>query len=678
MILRSLLLALPLTVGCVHSASPQSAAGWPEAYGPRRVSVDLLRTYEGGPRIYVQALLPDGEPALFMVDTGSDTTAISQAVADRLGLEVRDTNQYLTGIGGTTRLRRAELSSLELNGMVVPDLSVAVAPQGLGEWAGGMQSAGLIGNDVWSRFLLEIDYPADLMVLHQPTSRRGPRSWSPMLFNGQVNTPIRVEVGPDHAPGQLIAQVDTGASDLIIADPAMISVVDEGYTEGLERLLGIGGSESLPPSQFLRTTRRVQVHHAALGGQEQDVDFSARWINFGDGSPVGPPGLTALVGHDLINSYRLWIDYQGGRFAMTPSRRRARQINGHTVLLAQEIARYGEEAPQRRPLRARLYLGLDQPEEAIAQLQAHLDEHPSDTESRVLLVHLLRGQGDHSAAWELLEGTDVGQLVDEGELVAAVNGLILEGEIEQASALANSAVGARPEEADAYVAVADALYAARDPLGAQGALREAMRVSQNPDGWLLRRARVAWAMDDRFTALTHLRTRLQVYPMEGSTLWVYALMTQDAPEHEMFRHDMDRAMARLHPTHRPLDFITAANHTLGDQDLARQSMEAGIQAHCVPTQDEALRANCEAWYWALAGVRLDDALANVQRALSIKGDRSDFLDTLATVHMSRGELPEAHRAAVTAARLSADDVYMLWQADRIGALVGEETASLAP
>jgi len=61
--------------------------------GPDHVVVDLLRTSEGGPRIYVQAWFPDGSLGLFMVDTGADVNVLSTETAERLNLDV-DPGRY--------------------------------------------------------------------------------------------------------------------------------------------------------------------------------------------------------------------------------------------------------------------------------------------------------------------------------------------------------------------------------------------------------------------------------------------------------------------------------------------------------------------------------------------------------------------------------------------------------
>jgi tetratricopeptide (TPR) repeat protein len=107
---------------------------------------------------------------------------------------------------------------------------------------------------------------------------------------------------------------------------------------------------------------------------------------------------------------------------------------------------------------------------------------------------------------------------------------------------------------------------------------------------------------------------------------------------------------------------------MGNEQAAEARYQQGLEEHCAPMPKGPAAANCRAWYDALAGRDLDAALRAIDAALAESGDRSDFLDTKAMVHLARGELGKAHEAARQAARMSPDDVYMLWQAERIGAL----------
>jgi tetratricopeptide (TPR) repeat protein len=262
-------------------------------------------------------------------------------------------------------------------------------------------------------------------------------------------------------------------------------------------------------------------------------------------------------------------------------------------------------------------------------------------------------------------------LVDQREIVATVNGLLFNGRTEEALEVASAAIEARPENGWAYVARADARLHVGDVDAASADLLRAAQLEQFPDAHLLRRARAALATGDRYGSMAHVRKLLQLYPFGGEFLWFYALLIEEPDEADTFRRDMSDAMARLHPQRRPVDFLVAAHHALGDQEQALALMREGVETQCAPIEDDASLDNCLAWFYSLAGVHGDEALMRIERALERTGDRPDYLDTKAMVHLARREFPQAHQAALAAARMSPDDVYMLWQAERLGEMVDD-------
>ncbi len=640
-----------------------------EFRGPDRSEVDLLRPTRGAPRIYVQAQLPDGEPGLFLVDTGADISVLSEAAAERLGMTDLEEGE-VWGLSGTARVRFGTLPSLQVGDMLVTGVHVAVGVPGLHDRFGYVPLDGLLGNNVWSRFTVELDYPADLMVLHDPSSVRLPRGSEPMFFRGRahIETPIELRTAGDRpTTKKLVAQVDTGASDLTLC-AATGQPFERDYTQGLETVRGIGASETLPPFRFLEMTRRIPLSSVNIGGASVELGLPARWMAYENRrtSTCGG-GMKALIGHEYLAGHRVWLDYRRGQIALRKSRRTPRQLNGHEVLYAQEIAARGRPV-ERGLLRAKLLLGHGEDEAAIKELLRFVQLGPDGAkraEARVLLARVYRHRGEHDQAWELLDDLDPGMLVDQKQVVGTVNGLLLNGRAADALMLAKAAVESRPDDGWAHVAHADVMLFLGQTERARTSLLTAARLEQYRDAHLLRRARVALATGDRYGSMAHIRKLLELYPGGGPYLWFYAMLLESELDTETFRLDLRRAMSRLHPHSRPFDFLVAAHAILGDEPQVDRWLAEGLAQHCEPMATGPEQDNCTAWYLALASRRLDDALVRIDRALDKTGERADFLDTKAMVHLAREEYDEARRAARRAARLSPDDVYMLWQAERI-------------
>jgi tetratricopeptide (TPR) repeat protein len=647
--------------------------------GAEHTEIPLLRPSPGGPRIFVQVQLPDGSKGLFLVDTGADVSVLTDSAAERLGL-VAEREVDVWGLSGSASVRAVMLPQLQLGEVVVNDIDVLVGVPGFQDRIGFMPVDGLLGNNVWSRFTLEIDYPADTMVLSPPGTGPGSRRSAPMFFDGShVHTLVTVTTKGDRSRDvDVITQVDTGASELTLCAATGLPFADK-FTQGLETVRGIGASETLPPFRFLEMTRRIPVDKVELGSRTVNIDLPARWVAYENTrtATCGTGGMKALLGHEYLQAHRVIFDYGAGRIALLKSHRKPRQLDGHAVLLSEEVRAHGS-VPERGLIRGKLLVGMGQDDAGTQALKDFLGSgtgSPEEqAEARVLLAQLLRHHGEHEEAWEVLGGMTAGDLVDQDQIVGTVNGLLFEGQVEEARALAVRGVAERPDSGWSHVALGDVLTRLGQQVDAQSELLVAADLEQYPDAHLLRRARVALASGDRYGAMAHIRKLLELYPGGGPYLWFYAMLVETDGERETFRADVEGAMARLHPHNRPLDFLVAAHRALGDEDKVQEHLQEGLSAHCEPMPEGPEKDNCIAWYYALAQVSPDDALTRIERALARTGERSDFLDTKAMVHLARQEYDLALKAAHEAARLSPDDVYMLWQAERIAQIAAESQA----
>ena len=658
---------------------PLLIAGWGCALHPRpvgsgpvglhEVELPLYRAHPGGDKLYVEATLSDGEPRFFLVDTGSSVSVLRADVARELGLEVRPVGGHLVGLAGATTWNQAELDRISLGALSFHGVEFAVGVPGVPSRAGLVPVAGLLGNNIWGELRLTLDYPANMLRLEAaPMGGLGPHA-QPMYFNGQHITTgaVIVAEGGDMVIRQpVLLEVDTGARGLVISGSSGAGL-EPLVTEGWEPIYGIGAGDDLPANNFLRQTRRVGVRAVEVGGARVDVDMSATWINFDRSRPpVGPVGMPGLLGHKVLEGHRVILDYPNQQMLLLPGSEEATPRDLHE----RHLARLRPER-EHRVERARLLAWLDRGPEAMRTLRQHLAQDPGDPRAVALLARLVRQEGDPSGALEALMALDAGTLVDVEELIGVVNGLWLDDRGDEALLLARQATAARPGAPHAWVGLADALRASRDPVDARKALAEANRLDENPDGHLLRRAWIASDEGDVFAGLTHVRRLLELHPTGGVALWFYTHQAREAEAttgtaaHRLLRADIQRSIARLHPGDGPLDFLAAAFRELGDEARAQELTESGIARDCASARSATRKANCTAWYLALGGGSLDQAAQQIATALVEEPERAEFLDTLAVVHEALGEDAKAHEAAWRAARQYPDDIYLLWQAERL-------------
>jgi tetratricopeptide (TPR) repeat protein/predicted aspartyl protease len=660
----------PLLACLVLTSAPLAAQAG--ARGATHAELELLRPYAEFPRVFVQARLPDGELGTFLIDTGADISVLTTETAERIGLKFADSRGLVSGISEQIEVSFGVVDWIQLgDSLSVANVEVAVGLPGVTDRVDMLPVDGILGNNVWSNFVLDLDYRANLLHLHAPDSVRMPRKSVPMAFEGgHVKAVVQFTTvqHPDQ-PNAAVVALDTGANEMILIGARAITF-DGDYSEGVEPVLGVTTSETLPASALLRQTRRIPLHTVALGGSSVEVDFDARWLDYDRDVASSGLSVRGLVGHDLFEGNRVRFDYAGGLFAITPARSKPVFRDAHATLLAQDIERYGDD-PSRWLLRAQLQLGMNELDASQSLLDALLaraaDVDPEQiAEARVLAARIRRVHGDLEGSWNYLAPLDATELLEQEELVSVVNGLLLEGRREQARTVAAEALKLHPDEGEAWVAQADVLADEGKLDAAQDALLQAARLAENPDAHLLRRARIALARGDHDGALTMLRSGVRLNPLDGKFLWFYAQLAA-AQDPDLVRHDIDQVIARTHPRMRPLDFLTGARAAIGDADDAERLRTEGIERDCGEVTTSPSAANCHAWYDVLALRDLDRAQRLVDEALAQDGERSDFLDTKAMVHLARGELQPALDAAIAAARMAPADPYMLWQAARVAA-----------
>lgn len=155
------------------------------------------------------------KPLRLLFDTGADGMAVSQQLADRIGLKItREKNASV--VGGHAKIQISENNTVGLDTLNIEKQSIAIFPEM------GRDGDGIIGNTIIRRYITHIDYDNNLLSLYE---------FGGFQYSGQGTlVPISMPSGVMVLPGQLdITQgksyagrfvFDTGASyDLICFRP---------------------------------------------------------------------------------------------------------------------------------------------------------------------------------------------------------------------------------------------------------------------------------------------------------------------------------------------------------------------------------------------------------------------------------------------------------------------------
>jgi hypothetical protein len=366
------LLLLPLLPACAHRRVEAMAGATDPTQappnGPRRASLDLYRPTPEGEKVFVEVDLGDGQPRIFLVDTGASVSTLTADVARELRLELGPPRGTLVGLGGSSPWVEARADRVKLGPYAFEDVTFAVDVAGVPDRAGVVPVAGLLGNNIWQHFVVAVDYPSDTLDLALPGGAEVPATAVPMTFDGQhISTDVLIEAEREGLKHRelLRLELDTGARELVLSSSGSEALARVS-TEGWEPIYGIGAGDDLPPSYFLRQTRRLEVRRVELGGAVVEEELQAMWVNYQPGGPtVGPAQMPGLVGHEVLDEWRAVFDYPGRRFALVPSEHKPRHNDLNAWQLKQLDPRAGGVVARQRAL---LLLTMEREAEARAEL----------------------------------------------------------------------------------------------------------------------------------------------------------------------------------------------------------------------------------------------------------------------------------------------------------------------
>jgi hypothetical protein len=248
-------------------------------------------------QVWVKVGINGAAPAWFLLDSGASGSVVDTATAQALGVKTEGEARG-TGAGkGTYTVTFAKDVTYTLPGgaaFAVP--SSYVIDFSAQREIVGRDVAGLLGYDFFMRWVVEVDYDAEVMTLYDPAAfdPRGRGTVVPFRFVKRVPwIKLRVKL-PGKSAVEREALVDSGSQDAVDVDvmaqsPHKLEITG-GVGLGEEYRITVGRAES------------VQLGPYVMRG------------------PIGGPGTTPLIGNELLRRFRVIFDYPHQRLIVAPNR----------------------------------------------------------------------------------------------------------------------------------------------------------------------------------------------------------------------------------------------------------------------------------------------------------------------------------------------------------------------
>ncbi|PYP91447.1 MAG: hypothetical protein DMG65_07640 [Candidatus Angelobacter sp. Gp1-AA117] len=289
-------------------------------YGRELAAISISKGNEGGAMsrakgFALQVKFNDKASATLLLDTGAPGITIGNKLAEKVGaVKIADT--FFRGVGeGITKSYYAWIDKIKIGDLEFKDGIVEVSSRNdIGE------EAGLIGTDVFSDFLVTLDFreqKALLAPLPRNPAATGEdgealdryvapemQSFAKVyMFGDHLVAPTVLGTATKNATGLFV--LDTGASSSTISNELAKKITNVSYEEGYVK--GVSGKVSK-----IFSGDKVYFHFAGVHVESTDI------ISFDHRSLGGGTEIAGLIGITTLVQMKMTIDYRDGLVKLEP------------------------------------------------------------------------------------------------------------------------------------------------------------------------------------------------------------------------------------------------------------------------------------------------------------------------------------------------------------------------
>ncbi|HLA11450.1 MAG TPA: aspartyl protease family protein [Pyrinomonadaceae bacterium] len=303
---------LLLSLALATALSQQTAPVRSTTTAPVSIPFEMVTRH-----IIVKVTVDKSPPLSFVFDTGARRAIIDIDRAKELGLNLQ--RQVRVGGAGSQTLtgamvQDARWSLAGLEGFSQP-ISLAIPLRNVAARF-GQELDGIIGGEFISQFVVEVDYQAQLLKLHDKSKFKytGTGEIIPMKLDGQGHPLIEAEVTPmDSKPirGKFVIDLGSGGA-LALHSPfvAEHNLLD-GRTKTI-RAIGVGGAGGQSQGRFgrvaeLRIGNFKITNPTTLFSEDKDGAFAST-------------SYAGNIGQRIAGKFRLFLDYTNLRIILEPTK----------------------------------------------------------------------------------------------------------------------------------------------------------------------------------------------------------------------------------------------------------------------------------------------------------------------------------------------------------------------
>lgn len=264
-----------------------------------------------GNNIFFQGRVNNSAPLWLSLDTGASSSLLNLRSVRTLGLRVLRSSQA-TGAGGTVEAVTLSNVTFNINGARLEGAELQAVPLNSIEDRTGRVMDGIVGAELFRRYVVEIDYADKVITLYEPATYeyRGPGENLPLTFSD--NHPyVRAKVtlpGREPIAGEFV--IDAGSNFAVILLKSFIE--SQQLTKSLPPTIpvvgrGVGGEIPLPVGRV----PQFQLGRFTLSNLI--AAFPSRGM-------FAREGAAGNIGGGILRRFKVIFDYSRQRMILEPNK----------------------------------------------------------------------------------------------------------------------------------------------------------------------------------------------------------------------------------------------------------------------------------------------------------------------------------------------------------------------
>ena len=289
-----------------------SAAAEPRLAFDSSIGVAEIPFQLYGNLIYVRGRVNDSDSLWIVLDTGASGASMSDSKARALGLAIASGGTS-SGAGGNVQSGTVSGATIRMPGLELVDESMSTLPLDAIQVQTRRPMDVIVGHELLSRAVVEIDYAACRLRVTDPGRFKSPKATASLPLTFKHNLPyVKASFTlPGRKPVEGVFVLDAGAATALTLAPDVVErekALDAEPRTLHSRNGGVGG---------MVENRIGRIERLKLGPYAIEAPITV-FRRPGPGA-ISAPGTAGNIGGDVLRRFTLTFDYRHERMWLEPN-----------------------------------------------------------------------------------------------------------------------------------------------------------------------------------------------------------------------------------------------------------------------------------------------------------------------------------------------------------------------